>query len=90
MPKKKTIPYCKQHRYIWGNKSHTYRQCYKCKSVEWSWTYRLTRGQGSGKKCPSCKKQTLHNTAYLPDLSTLRRCSTCNYASIQPYLERPS
>jgi hypothetical protein len=57
------------------------KQCTKCKATGWAWNDPVEPGQGMGKKCPNCAKQTLHAIAGVVSF-TIRRCSTCSYCLV--------
>jgi len=63
----------------------SYWQCSDCGLIGWPWSQEIARvGSGSGKKCPSCSKRTLHQVVQLASGAGIRRCSTCNYTTIEP------
>lgn len=62
----------------------SYRQCSRCGYVGWPWSHAPTGvGSGRGNRCPQCDKLTLHDIVEVPGKYMARRCTTCNYVSIE-------
>lgn len=82
MAKGNTCPCCNNLTF---HNEGSFRKCSECKYIGWAWNQPIEGvGKGSGKRCPHCSKQTLHEIGEIDCGEMLRRCSTCNYISIEP------